>query len=390
MSAPPPTPLPDLPGSPHRLWRNLRISIPVMLLAACYFSIMFSDHFGIMLVYVACIGFLIQALLGCGHYGMVRYLRKHKPGHTGAVYNWPGWALMGPWIIISGILGFYFGTLLANLLTGKHREPSEILRNARTLTLVMSVVFVSTAGLVFLVYMRGRMALMEMRTQIALRAAAENQLKLLESQLEPHMLFNTLANLRVLIGLDPPRAQEMLDHLTDFLRATLEASRSNTHTLAAEFSRIEDYLSLMQIRMGSRLRHRLDLPPELGSLMVPPLLLQPLVENAIKHGLDPVLDGGRIELTARCEADMLVLSVRDTGIGLGESRHGGSDPGNTSNPSITNDTDGTHFGLQQVRERLLALYGKAGSLELAAAGDAEGGSMAIVRLPLQPASKVND
>ncbi|MES2040278.1 MAG: hypothetical protein V4495_20865, partial [Pseudomonadota bacterium] len=89
MSAPPPTPLPDLPNSSHRLWRNLRISIPVMLLAAAYFSIMFSDHFGIMLVYVACIGFLIQVLLACGHYGMVSYLRKHKPGHIGAVYNWP-------------------------------------------------------------------------------------------------------------------------------------------------------------------------------------------------------------------------------------------------------------------------------------------------------------
>ncbi|MFZ6779747.1 sensor histidine kinase [Undibacterium sp. Ji83W] len=385
MPAPPPTPLPDLPNSSHRVWRNLRISIPAMLMAACYFSIMFRDPFFITLVYVACIGFLIQVLLGCGHYGMVRYLRKYRPEHTGAVYNWPGWAWMGPWIIISGVLGFYFGTLLANVLTGQHREPSEVLRNARTLTMVMSVVFVSTAGLVFLVYMRGRMALMEMRTQTALRAAAENQLKLLESQLEPHMLFNTLANLRVLIGLDPPRAQEMLDHLTDFLRATLEASRNNTHTLAAEFSRIEDYLTLMQIRMGSRLRQHLDLPPELGSLMVPPLLLQPLVENAIKHGLDPVLDGGRIQLTARCEADMLVLSVRDTGIGLGDmSRHDGH------GIEDTKDTAGTHFGLQQVRERLLALYGKAGSLELSAADDAEGGSMAIVRLPLQLASKAKD
>ncbi|MFZ6745349.1 sensor histidine kinase [Undibacterium sp. JH2W] len=373
MSAPLPTPMltpaHDLRRRLHWLWRELRISIPAMLGAACYFSIMFRDPFGITLVYVGCIGVLIQVFLESGRHGMVWYLRKYQPAHAAAKYNWPGWIWMGPWIIVSGVAGFYFGTLLANLFTGQHRQPGDILNNARTLTLVMSVVLVSTTGLVYLIYTRGRIALMEMRTQIALRAAAENQLKLLQSQLEPHMLFNTLANLRVLIGLDPPRAQEMLDRLTDFLRATLEASRNNTHTLAAEFARIDDYLGLMQIRMGNRLQHQLDLPPELAHLMVPPLLLQPLVENAIKHGLDPVLDGGHIVLSARREADVLLLSVRDTGAGLGDSQQQGS-----------------HFGLQQVRERLQALYGKTGSLELSTVDDAEGGSLAIVRLPLQYSS----
>ena len=180
------------------------------------------------------------------------------------------------------------------------------------------------------------------------------------------MLFNTLANLRVLIGLDAAAAQQMLDRLIAFLRATLEASRAQQHPLADEFARVEDYLALMAIRMGPRLVPRLDLPEALRSLPVPPLLLQPLVENAIKHGLEPHVQGGRLSVTARRDGEMLTLEVRDTGRGL---------------PSGT-DTSGTRFGLAQVRERLATLYGPRATLELQAAGDGEGGTCARIRLPL--------
>src|SRR5690606_22156517 len=125
----------------------------------------------------------------------------------------------------------------------------------------------------------------------AQRQASEARLRLLESQLEPHMLFNTLANLRALIGSDPPRAVEMLDRLNAFLRATLAASRSaagaQRHTLRDEFARLDDYLALMAVRMGPRLRVVLSLPEPLADCPVPALLLQPLVENAIRHGLEP-------------------------------------------------------------------------------------------------------
>ncbi|MDQ6680661.1 MAG: histidine kinase, partial [Pseudomonadota bacterium] len=211
----------------------------------------------------------------------------------------------------------------------------------------------------------------------AQRDASEAQLKLLESQLEPHMLFNTLANLRVLIGIDPPRAQAMLDQLIAFLRATLSASREPFHTLAAEFARVSDYLQLMQVRMGERLQTRLDLPDELAALPIPPLLLQPLVENAIKHGLEPHLGGGRIEVSARKVGNEIVLEVRDTGAGLAAVATG----------------DGTRFGLDQVRQRLVTIYGAAATFELAPAADAEGGVRATVRLPLNvpmPASATGD
>jgi sensor histidine kinase YesM len=199
------------------------------------------------------------------------------------------------------------------------------------------------------------------------RQAREAELRALQSQLEPHMLFNTLANLRVLIGLDPPRAQAMLDRLIAHLRATLNASRRATQPLEAEFAHLDDYLALMAVRMGPRLAVRLDLPAELAAQPVPPLLLQPLVENAIKHGLEPKVEGGRIEVRARREGGVLHLSVRDTGVGPGAPPAAG----------------GSAFGLEQVRTRLATLYGSRATLTLRPAADAEGGALATLTLPLE-------
>jgi sensor histidine kinase YesM len=137
------------------------------------------------------------------------------------------------------------------------------------------------------------------------------------------------------------------------------------HSLKEEFDRVSDYLELMTIRMGSRLSFRLELSDGLATVSCPPLLLQPLVENAIKHGLEPQVKGGRITVTAVREGASLILHVRDTGAGL-DAHHG---------------ADGTRFGLQQIRERLGALYGTAGKLKLEPAADEEGGTLATVSLP---------
>ena len=214
-------------------------------------------------------------------------------------------------------------------------------------------------------FTHGREQMQRAQLAEAEREASLSKLTLLQSQLEPHMLFNTLANLRVLIGVDPPRAQLMLDRLIAYLRATLNASRASLHPLSAEFARVDDYVELMKVRMGERLLPRLDLPSELATQPVPPLLLQPLVENAIKHGLEPNLTGGKLVVSAARDHDQLVLRVRDTGVGLRVPAG-----------------DGTRFGVQQVRERLTTLYGDRASLDLAAADDAEGGTMATVRVPL--------
>jgi LytS/YehU family sensor histidine kinase len=197
----------------------------------------------------------------------------------------------------------------------------------------------------------------------ARQRATEARLKLLEAQLEPHMLFNTLANLRALIGADPRQAQEMLDHMIAYLRATLSASRTTTHSLQAEFDRLGDYLELMAVRMGPRLDYSLQLPPELAQHPVPALLLQPLVENSIRHGLEPKVDGGRVTVSARREDGQLVLEVTDTGAG----------------PSAET-APGKGFGMNQVRERLATLHGAAARIDFAAAPG--GGARTVLHLPL--------
>ncbi len=309
-----------------------------------------------------CCSISIQAL----HRGLSWLVqRRLSPEQRAAHGSWPGWPLMGLSLLLGTVLGYSAGTELGNWITG-HNSPGILNASLRR---ALSTLFIALIpGVLITLYFvnRGRLDAAEARAQAAQREAAENQLRLLESQLEPHMLFNTLANLRVLIGLDPARAQAMLDQLIAFLRATLNASRSGSHALSEEFARLQDYLALMQVRMGTRLRPRLLLPPELAELPVPPLLLQPLVENAIKHGLEPHMEGGELIVSAALEQGQVLLQVRDTGAGLGQA------------PA----SEGTRFGLDQVRSRLATQFGGAASFELRAATDGRGGTLASIRLPL--------
>ena len=153
----------------------------------------------------------------------------------------------------------------------------------------------------------------------------EAQLKLLQGQIEPHFLFNTLANVQSLIDFDPDRAKLMLERFTDYLRASLGQLRGESTTLANEFAMLEAYLGLMQLRMGERLRVQLDLPAELHGIELPPLLAQPLVENAIHHGLEPTIAGGTVSVSARRQDGRLCIEVTDDGQGLdGPRRRGGN------------------------------------------------------------------
>ena len=319
------------------------------------------------LIYSMCITLGCWFFIDTGRMLAARWVHRKDPG-CGQYGRWPGWPWMTVIVIAGTIAGYSLGTLIGNWFTG-FQSPGLVVGSVRQALALLMVALIPGIGVTYFFYSRERLAVSEALMQTAQRQAAENQLKLLESQLEPHMLFNTLANLRVLIGIDPPRAQAMLDRLISFLRATLAASRSGSHTLAVEFARIDDYLQLMKIRMGDRLQSQLDLPPELADQPVPPLLLQPLVENAVKHGLEPHVQGGRLIVSAQRVDGSLVLRVRDTGTGL-------------SVPA----TDGTRFGLQQVRERLAALHGDAATLELAAAADEDGGTLATVTIPIRQPS----
>ena len=204
--------------------------------------------------------------------------------------------------------------------------------------------------------------------QEALQArVTEAQLKLLQGQIEPHFLFNTLANVQSLIDFDPERAKLMLERFTDYLRSSLGQLRGDSTTLAQEFAMLEAYLALMQLRMGERLRVRLDLPPELSGIELPPLLVQPLVENAIHHGLEPKIAGGEVTVSARREADVLRIEVNDDGQGLDAQRSGGQRRG------------GNGVAIHNIRERLKARWSLRATLELQAREG--GGTRARICIP---------
>ena len=214
-------------------------------------------------------------------------------------------------------------------------------------------------------YFQDRHALSQAREETARKLSAQAQLDLLRSQLDPHMLFNTLSNLYVLIDDNPAQARSMLTHLIDFLRSTLAGSRATQHGLGEEFRLTADYLWLMQFRMGDRLRPQLTLPDELRDTPVPAMLLQPLVENAIKHGLEARKDGGMLSVSAMAQGQQLVLRVCNSGIPAEHAANASPDaPTPSSNALSPLNPSGSGFGLSFVRDRLAALYGEAASVDL--------------------------
>ncbi|MBB1598550.1 sensor histidine kinase [Variovorax sp. UMC13] len=284
----------------------------------------------------------------------------------GREIRWP-LGVRGYLVVVVGVtLGFLGGNLIGDAWIGAPTFDFLDFAGHKLATAIV-ITITATVGMCFYFYSLGRSKHLLGQIEQARRDATEARLKLLEAQLEPHMLFNTLANLRVLITLDPPRAVTMLDRLNSYLRVTLSGSRALSHPLGAEFDRLGDYLELMAVRMGPRLRYTLDLPAALREVPVPPLLLQPLVENAIRHGLEPQVEGGEITVRARREGARLVLEVCDTGQGQAS---GGA-------PS-----EGGGFGLTQVRERLATLHGDDGVLQLHPLR--EGGTCASISFPLTP------
>ncbi len=289
------------------------------------------------LVYSIGIGTSTWALIDFGRHAFASSLET----------GWPS-GLAGAMLPFAGIVGGYVvGTLAGDWWFGWSSWSNNF--HARS-QLPVSIIITTMAGVVgtYYFYSRNKALYLERKMAEARSHASEAKLKLLETQLEPHMLFNTLANLRVLVGTDTVRAQTMLDHLIAYLRATLSASRSSTHSLQAEFARLRDYLELMAVRMGPRLAYQLDLPPELASAPIPTLLLQPLVENSIKHGLEPKVEGGKITVRARRQGNTLMLEVVDTGVGF--------------DPSVP---VGEGFGLAQVRQRVVMAYGAKSSVRQA-------------------------
>ncbi|HZW23183.1 sensor histidine kinase [Noviherbaspirillum sp.] len=297
--------------------------------------------FFVNLVFSMCIGTLATAFIDGGRLIM---WGEQKP---------PKWKFV-LLIIVSLPAAQFLGKALAAFMLGIPFEDMSEMRGGNATAMLIGAAVCSMFIIWFfwsrehIEYLRAEAEAEKARAASIEKQALQAQLQMLQAQIEPHMLFNTLANLKGLIDVDPRLAHRMLDQLIHYLRATLCASRSQITTLEQEFSLLESYLGLMKVRMGQRLSYALELPDHLRHLSVPPMLLQPLVENAIKHGLEPRVEGGKITVRAERNGTRLTLTVCDTGLGLENA------------PPST----GTGVGVSNVRERLQALYGAGAEFTL--------------------------
>ena len=259
---------------------------------------------------------------------------------------------------------------------------STVRRDAEKL-IIGSVTFVALLTLFLLMLIArafaGRAARGEQRAVIAesrersesyARQLAEARLMVMRAQVEPHFLFNTLAHVQALQEIDPPQAGVMLERLISYLRAAMPTMRETTSTLGREVEVVRAYLDLLKIRMGDRLNYTINVPAELNNISFPPTMIATLVENAIKHGLEPKREGGTVAIQVRTVGDQIEVLIADNGLGLGGAQ-----------------TQGSGVGLANTRERLKMLYGDTG--ELVVEPNAPTGVRALLRVPKVPPAMVS-
>lgn len=300
------------------------------------------------LLITCCIGFTIRALFEVGWrlFGVARVEAFSLPQRIAFFCGVPMLGTLLAWPVGMWLAGFDVVGMVS-------RQKPNYLTAGILIALMISFLF-------YLFFA------MKNRQIDAERRATEARLKLLQGQIEPHFLFNTLANVASLMEHDTARARLMLETFVDYLRASLGSLRVASHTLGDELVLVEAYLRILQIRMDTRLAYRIDVPDTLRACPLPALTLQPLVENAVQHGLEPKIEGGTVTVTARLEGRQLVLCVTDDGLGLtaapAHPYHGGS---------------GT--ALANIRERLAEAHGSAAALTVTSAP--AGGVRAILTLP---------
>lgn len=280
------------------------------------------------------------------------------------VRRWDGNGLMVTWTIGAIAAGAWFGNWQASWLHTRVANTGTWHGAIGGYVAAMLCVLI-LPGLIrrWLAWREARLLLEQAAKHAAERTLLEARLAALQGQIEPHFLFNTLANVQYLLRRDAAKADEMLSHLNDYLRATLPELRQTTASLGQELARVRAYLDIMQIRMGERLTYHIDSSPKLLLAQLPPLALATLVENALKHGLEPKSGGGCIQISASQSDSQLQVVVRDNGVGFSET-------GNT----------GGGIGLRNLRERLQTQFGDAAGLLLEA--NPEGGVSAALHLPL--------
>jgi sensor histidine kinase YesM len=303
------------------------------IIAIFLYAIKFTDEFIIIFIVSQCIG-----LSSCFCVLLVHsFIQKARP-----VFQ----AILVAVALVAGtMIGSYLGLAVSGLSSSELFEKHGLFQ-----LLFLGILFGSIITYIF--SSRERIAATEARIQeekikrlTSEKKAAEANLKLLQAQIEPHFLFNTLSNVLSLLDTNPQKGKSMLVDFIQYLRASLSKIRDEHATLGQEMEMIRAYLSIYKVRMGDRLNYTIDLPKHLSAISFPPMLIQPLVENAIKHGLEPKVDGGEIRIRGIEKDGFIRLAVVDTGGGLIEQRESG-------------------MGLSNIRERLQSLYGESGRLIL--------------------------
>lgn len=298
------------------------------LIAIFIVSINSSASFLISLIFSQCIGLSIAACtIAAANLIRIRWHSLHIAFIAVALV---GGAVLG--IVIGSAVARFFFPELPRINTSEHFQTSLIF--ALFFGVIVTYIFFSFQ----------RISTERVRRLEVEKNAVITEIKLLQSQMEPHFLFNTLSTIISFIDDEPAKAKKMLESFTSFLRTSLVLARSETITLSQEIDMVKHYLDVFSIRMGDRLRYTIDVPDELKTFSLPPLLIQPLVENAIKHGLEPSVRGGELRITSVRNADVLRMIVVDSGRGVSET------------------SQGNGIGLENIRKRLELAYGRKSKL----------------------------
>ncbi|PSW05236.1 sensor histidine kinase [Photobacterium lipolyticum] len=274
---------------------------------------------------------------------------------------------------IPSVLGFILGTLLQMLILYYLYDDKSTDELLSWLNQGLLYSILANVVIIFYFYNQQQKITIQEELKVAqLQQAAKekellhSQLRLLQSQIEPHFLFNTLANLKALIILEPSRATVLLDNLTALLRQSLKQSEKETITLKDELKFCESYIAIQQIRLDDRISVNINVSANVNQQQpFLPLLLQPIVENAILHGIEPA--PGRCALTIevqKTEADVLEIMIEDDGVGLGNCSH-----------------KGNGVGLKNVRNRLQSFYGDDSQLSIM--GNRMGGVSVLLNIPAE-------
>ncbi|MFO1319074.1 MAG: sensor histidine kinase [Burkholderiales bacterium] len=323
----PAAPADDRPAAPESpsFRRDFVLVIVFNSVIAALFAAILQRGFLYSFVYSQCIGLSIFLL--------TKLLMRRKAATK------PTAAIMVVAVPAGGVLGTGLGFLLAPIVTGHPPAGAALLPGS----LAGAVIF----GVAISYYFYSRSTIAEttaaireheVQRLVVEKRASEAELRALQAQIEPHFLFNTLSNVASLIESDPAAAKRMLVTFTGYLRGNLERTRSPVTTLGQELDLVRRYLEIMAIRMGERLTWRIDADPALAEIALPPLIVQPFVENAIRHGLEPLPAGGEVAVVARRSGDVLEIDIRDTGAGW-----------------QAGDISG--IGLANVKQRLAARFG---------------------------------